>query len=630
MRKLLPLILLFLCAPSFAQEVTGFIQRGSDQSITIFPSGDSTGATDLADLQAAITTMVASKSLPSGADVDSVGNHIVLGPGAFLFKSGLTDILGTSNTTKIAGIWLQGSGRGVTYVAYNPTVSGPMFVNTHGLDVKMTDITFTGGDVNSDFLWSQEQAGLSNVQDYTFQDVEWSGSWRSLWRLTGGNNNSEWKFNRDTVSGTITNGLYAPNSVVTTITSGSSTIAATNTAQQVEIGDTGSFSTACAPLTTSTQYYVVAATTSTFSVATTSGGSAVSFTASCTPTFATASDEFLNFWFTNFKWDTGTSTGQWINMYFGGSIKIRDSDVSGRAPPAVSYVFNLMGEPHSGGVMNFEVDGLRVEHAGTNSRLIQSQWNSGSIIFNNLDESSQQGIHPITNAYAFYQFINNSGPQIEYRNSQLMGVHNYQTFSNGYTQSNSILYDNVTLLENPTFANFITVTNGGNNGGLPRIRCDRCRNNLFTTSVGYKEAVDTDLNWNQSYGGETRVKTVSCAGPNGDLPQGGLNNENRLPLNAMITQFRYWNPTGSSASGAYQYTLETTESTPTVLAGGASTPLAGSNAQTPLAASSMYVTTPNFVMTTDAARTIQLVDTLSGHRTGVFTGPLYCLIDYIG
>jgi hypothetical protein len=43
----------------------------------------------------------------------------------------------------------------------------------------------------------------------------------------------------------------------------------------------------------------------------------------------------------------------------------------------------------------------------------------------------------------------------------------------------------------------------------------------------------------------------------------------------------------------------------------------------------MYVTTPNFVMTTDAARTIVIQDTLTLGRSGPFIGP-YCLIDYIG
>src|SRR6202040_1789966 len=100
--------------------------------------------------------MTASKLLPSGAGEDIVGNRIIFGPGVFFLTSPLTNILGPSNTTKIGGIWFQGSGRGVTYVVYNPSVSGPMFVNNHGIEVKMTDFSFVGDDVNSDFLWSQE------------------------------------------------------------------------------------------------------------------------------------------------------------------------------------------------------------------------------------------------------------------------------------------------------------------------------------------------------------------------------------------------------------------------------------------------------------------------------------------
>jgi hypothetical protein len=101
--------------------------------------------------------------------------------------------------------------------------------------------------------------------------------------------------------------------------------------------------------------------------------------------------------------------------------------------------------------------------------------------------------------------------------------------------------------------------------------------------------------------------------------------EFRLPLNALITQVRFFKPMNAN-SGAFQYTLETTEATPTVLAGGAGTPMAGTNAG---AGIPIYTTTPNFLLTSDVQRTIKLADTLAGGRSGVFTG-LYCLVDYIG
>src|ERR1700719_53278 len=54
-------------------ELYGFF-RGQ---LYVLASGDITGATDLADLQAAIATMTASKLLPSGAGEDIVGNRII-------------------------------------------------------------------------------------------------------------------------------------------------------------------------------------------------------------------------------------------------------------------------------------------------------------------------------------------------------------------------------------------------------------------------------------------------------------------------------------------------------------------------------------------------------------------------
>lgn len=605
----------------------------------IAASGDTSGIIDRAHLQSALNNMFSSNRLPPGASQPYPTAKIVFGPGTFYFKTGGIIISGSSNTsTKLQGLWLQGSGRGVTSFDYNPTSSGPLFQNNRGLTVKTSDITFFGHDAGSDFWWNQEQAGLTNIQDTSFVDTDWAGTWQWFFRPTGGNNNSEWKFDRDSFTGIFTGGVYTPPAVVATITSGSSTIAATNTAEQVEIGDTGFFSAAVAPLAANTQYYVISASTSGFQVATTPGGSAVSFTASGTPNFSTATDQFLNFWFSKTKWWSQTGLGQWLVLNTGGSVKIRDSDISGHSPPSVAYVFNLLGNVHASGVMSFEVDGLRVEHSNNNSRLIQSQWNGGSIQFNNLDESSQAGFRTNTNEYASYQISNASGPIISYKNSQLMGEHLYNYAVSSFNFQNAITYDGVTLLENPwpqqsgTPANsFVQFSGSGNTGGLPVIHFRNCRNLSSWAVVGWKDNCDTDVNWDHATSGETNTKTVSCVGANSDFPIAGGKVTIRLPLNAVVTRIRYWNPTGSGAGGAYQYTFQTEEATPTVLAGGAATPMAGANASTPLAITSMYSVTTGtlpFQMTTDLARTIDVLDTLP-RPSGIFTGPK-CLIEYIG
>jgi hypothetical protein len=594
-------------------------------AIFLTASGDTTGVTDKANLNGAIATLQASVRVPPLGSSFAPLWRIIFGPGTFFFTTGNVNILTAANTHKISGVWFEGAGRDTTDIDYNNPSGGPLFLNNFGLNVKFTDMTLTGHNATSDFMWMQEQAGVTNIQDYTWPDLLWNGTWNNIFRLTGGNNNSEWKFDRAIIAGNLNNWVYVPPTLATTITNGSATIVATNTAEQVEIGDTGQFSAAVAPLAANTQYYVVAATTANFQVSLTRGGAAVSFTASGTPNFQTGSDQFLNFWFNQVKFDSSTSLGQWMTLNYGGSVKITDSDISGHNPSSVSYVFNLLGTiPHAGGVMNFSAKGLRMEHAGNNSRLIHSQWTGGTISWDNLDESSQAGLRTLSNAYAFYEIINNRGPQITYSNSQLMGVHNYAFNTNNFNFQNEILYFQDHLLDNVTPATFITVTNvGGNTGGTPRIRFKQTRNSNNASTVGYHEILDTDLSWNTAMGGLTDTKVVSCVGANSDFPHSGGNIQFRLPLNAMITQVRYWNPAGSGgANTPYNYSIQTMEATPTVLL-----TIAGATSATAIPASAMIQSTPNFVMTTDLARTFEVVDTIT--RAAIFTN-MYCLVDYIG
>ena len=605
-------------------------------NISVSPSGDTSGATDLARIQAAINAVAASKRLPPSFSQNAATAYIQFQPGTFYLTASIGNILGSANTSKIQGIVFECSGKGgVTTIDYNPGTSAPLFTNNHGLEVEFRGCTFEGHDTGSDFLWSQEQAGVTNVQDYVFVDDVWQGTWQSVMRLTGGNNNSEWKFTRSSVAGSVANWIYVPPQVATTITSSSSTIAATNTSEQVEVGDTGFFTSACAPLSANTQYYVVAAGTTSFQVSTSFGGSPTTFTANCTPAFQTGNDQFLNFWFDKAKFDTGTSNADWINMAYGGSIKIRDSDVSGHSPASGGSCLFVLGTTtnngvHNSGIENFEADGLRVEHSNNYSCTIISNWWRGSVSFNNLDESSQAGNRTISNVYATYNFYQNGGPTVKYTNSQLMGTHAYNVQSNTYTYKPKVSYDSVTLYDNPTFANFI-VMSGTNTGGWPVIDCDHCRNTQVSSVVGYQEIVDTSLNWQYQYGGVIKTRTAICLGAQSNWPTGGGVLPVRLPLNAAITQFRWWKNAGSSNTGAYSYSLQSTEATPTVVAG----PFTGTASSSAIALQTTYgtngstlATATPFVMTTDAARTVEIIDNQS--RSGAFGSGLYCLIDYIG
>ncbi len=590
--------------------------------LILLASGDTSGASDAAHLLSAVATLPASKRLPFGASQYYPGYKIAFGPGTFFFASSFGDILTAGNTFKIQGLWIQCSGRGVTSFDYNPSSSGPFLTNTHGLDVKITDCTFNGHDINSSFLWSQEQATNTNVQDYTFEDDEWQGSWRHIVRLTGGNNNSEEKWDRDTINASLSGSVvYVPPKMATTITNGSSTIAITgNTLEQIAVGDTGAFDASCAPLTVNTQYYVIAASSTSFQVATTSGGSAVSFTANCTPNFHTGNDQFLNFWFNKFKFGTGTSNGHWLTLNYGGSVKIKDSDASGRAPsgPSVTCIFELLGNAHAQGVNNFEVDGLRIEHKSDFSCTVLSQWSMGSISWNNLDESSQVGARNIANQYAQYSIINSAGPLITYTNSQLMGQHAYTNNVSNYRYQNEILYDMVTLLDQPTPSDFIALTNNGNSGGYPRIHFPHWRNMNDSNTTGVHPVGDTDLFWEHSSAAHTSVKPSVLLGTNSDWPTGGGNLQFQYNLNSTFTRFRYTKPSNGN-SGAYNYTIQTMEATPTVLV-----TISGSNA----GAAQPTIDIPlYFQCTTTQQCTIEVIDNAA--RGGAFTNPAP-ILDFIG
>ena len=117
---------------------------------------------------------------------------------------------------------------------------------------------------------------------------------------------------------------------------------------------------------------------------------------------------------------------------------------------------------------------------------------------------------------------------------------------------------------------------------------------------------------------------------NSDWPQAGGNFHIRIPRGAMIVSVLFAKFSGSGNSGAFQYTLQTNEGTPTVIAGGAATPMAGSNAGTAVPPTQVLASAlgAGFVCTNDLQRELVLIDS-SGSRSGIFTGVM-CLVEYIG
>lgn len=601
------------------------------------PSGDVTGAIDTAAILAAYQLAVSAPVVQPGGSASGGFAVIAFNAGVFYINAPYTMMSGLTHgpTVKMSGLKFKGAGSSLTWIVYTPSSPGPLCYNRLIGNVQFEGITFHGNSTTSDFYQSSEQGATTNIQYFNHEDCIWKNMWQNIALVSGGNNNSEWRWDRCTVdpapTGPIVNWLYIPAPANCTITSGNPVLAMTNINGAFAVGQTTSFGTTVGTgsgqILAATTYFIVAASSTSIQVSAAFMGTAITPNANGTSLATNGTDQFLNFWWTKCKfWN---ALGSWINSSFGGQFMIDDCDISHNQPTSNTYIFNLLGQPNSQGVQQFKVNGLRIEHSTDFSLLLNSLWNGGNISFVNLDQSSQVGSRSPSDVLCQFQFVNQPGPIITFRDSQLSGIHNYITNTSNYRYQNEILYETCTLLQNNSAANFVAITNNGNSGGFPRIRFRKCRNTNSSSTVGWHEVVDTDLFWNISCAGQTEVQVISFVSANSDWPFNGGNFQIRLPLNAMITRVRYWNPTGSGTGGAYQYTLQTTETIPTVIAGGAATPMAGANASTPLSAASMYTVTPNFVMTSDTARTIQLIDTLGGGRTGAFTG-LYCLVDYIG
>jgi len=586
-------------------------------------SGDTSGVTDTAAFISAYNLAISNPLIQP--DGDAFGGYavIALNAGVFYINQSYAMMPGLTKgpTSKMWGLKFKGAGQGLTWIVYTPATPGPLCYNRLIGNVQFEGITFFGNSATSDFYQSSEQGGLSNIQYFNHYDCAWEGTWQNIALVSGGNNNSEWRWDHCTVaSGNIANWLYIAAPANCTITSGNASLAMTNINGGFAVGQTTTFGTTVGNIATSTTYFIVAASPTAIQISTTFMGTALVPNTNGSSVATNANDEFLNFWWTKCKfWDAKCP---WINASFGGQFFIDDCDVSNNQPSATTYIFNLLGQPNAGGVQQFRANGLRIEHATDFSLLMKSNWNSGNISFFNLDQSSQINFRSASDVLCVFTFVNQPGPIITFRDSQLSGVHNYTSFTNNFAYQSQILYEGCTLLQNFSAANFITFTNSGNTGGVSTVHFRHCRNTNSSVTLGYKEVVDTDLFWNTNYAGQTDTKVVSFVSANSDWPINGGNFQIRLPLKAMITRVRYWNPNGSGAGGAYSYSIQTTEGTPTVL-----TTITGANASTPVAASAMVSVTPNFVMTTDLARTIEIIDT--GPRTGIMTG-MYCLVDYIG
>jgi hypothetical protein len=598
------------------------------------PSGDTSGVTDTAAFISAYNLAVsAPATLPGGGAFGGFA-VIALNGGVFYINQAYAMMPGITKgpTVKMSGLKFRGAGSDLTWIVYTPATPGPLCYNRLIGNVQFEGITFFGNSTTSDFYQSSEQNG-SAIQYFNHSDCIWKNQWQNIALVTGGNNNSEWRWDRCTVdpspTGPIANWLYLPAPANCTITSGTAALSMTNINGAFAPGQICTFGTAVGNIATATVYFIIAATPTSITISTTFMGTALVPSANGTSLATNGSDQFLNFWWTKCKfWD---ALGPWINSNFGGQFLIDDCDISNNQPTSATYIFNLLGQPNSQGVQQFRANGLRIEHANNNSLTMQSNWGGGSISFINLDESPLFASRAATNINFKFNFVNASGPILTFRDSQLAGQVNFVINSNNFNFQNVELYEGCTCLQWDCWANYVTYSGAtGNSGGFPKAKFKHTRTPNNAATVGWQEIMDTDLNWQNSSGVYTEVKTAQLVGASGNLPQSNGSIVFRIPVFSTPIQFRFWKPAGSGNTGSFQYILQQGISSPVTIAGGAATPMAGSNAGLAIP---MYIVpflgsgaTP-LTCNTDDSRTFSIVDQSS--RTGLFSS-VFVLLDYFG
>lgn len=592
---------LFECAPASgpsAPTSSATIQTyARNQGIFSTPLATTgVAATDTANLIAAINLAASSARSLVGAS-DPVGTAVIyFGPGTFTINSANALMGPATLSAKLRGLMLVGCGAGQTQLVFSPSVAGPMMTNQRWQSITTIDMGFSCTVAGCDFLQSQEQGSLTNIQQFTWVRCGWSGFKKDFF-LTGGNNNSEWIWDACAFGATAEQILYTAPTATVTITASNPVLAVANSPEIIPLGATGTFTATLGNLILNTTYFVVASTATGISLAATAGGAAITPTAGGTLSFNDASDQFLNFSFHNCKYDPGTSTAPWVTLNKGGSVSFSGfTDVSGWAPAVDTYLFNLMGNAHASGVQSFKVDKLRMEGLTDHALILQSQWASGNVSIRNLDPTSHTQTSTVKSI--LINLTNVAGPIYEFGSCGIPGQLSLVAFGNSLLQAR-IGFSNCAVLQWPNANAYVAYTLTGNVNNLPLIDFDlTCRGNDPT------EIFPTTLNWHLSPTSVCQPKTVNFVG-SGGAPLSLGNIQRKLPPNARLSSAS-WNLGGTTA-GAYGYAFQTIEATPTTLS-----TFVGANAATP---ANPAPTPLNFWMLSDVQRTIQLVETAGRSAT---------------
>jgi hypothetical protein len=286
---------------------------------------------------------------------------------------------------------------------------------------------------------------------------------------------------------------------------------------------------------------------------------------------AAGSDQFLNYSF--FGCNFEVSEGNFVSMAKGGNVSVWGGSFIHYGSNAGTF-FKLLGNTHARGVQRLLVEGARFEHRNMPaSKLMEMEWAGGSVAFNNIDQSSSEDGTGDGHVRVVVRNVNVASPIIEFANSSIAGMHEYQFDANSWQGLKSVVYRNCDLHAirdaTDTIANFITTTNTsatGNTAGKFPIKFENCR--PIRQGTAWALPINTVFNGMSANGVVTGKKIIPVLNVDGILPFNGGTLTFDLPIGSIITEVRAVLPAGATGytTTGLAYTLKTSQNTPTTIA----------------------------------------------------------------
>jgi hypothetical protein len=332
-----------------------------------------------------------------------------------------------------------------------------------------------------------------------------------------------------------------------------------------------------------------------------------------------------------FGCDMEPDAGNVLNYVVGGNINVYGGSwIGAKNMGAGAGTFVKLGSSTASSINRFLMSGVRIEYRNSSYKLIDSQWSTGNITFTDVHDTGYQGNLANEGTFTRAVFTNattSAGqfPHIVFEHCRLNGKHQYDSIAQIDQARQDIVYRNCTIQTQARMHDFIVTTLGAGVAGrlsaVAPVRFEGSRSGSNTSST---LVFDGTVNGHITKNTPLTKHSVSIRNGFGSLPGTGEGPFTlTVPLYAVITSVRLVARAGSSAGATttWSYTLQTTETTPTVLftKGGADT--GGTQA-----VAINLETTPWFICDSDTKRALTFA---AGANTSTHNTGAYFLVEYL-